>query len=131
MIADFSEFSLTNNILSHDGLGGFPACGEDFQAPLAAGFGPLVVLPGQHRAGQADDGLAARTLAREGGEGCDVLAGTRRVETPGWQPVATTEASVPLHPAAVLQERGKHEPCRSLGIVSSVVPARVSRSRAR
>jgi hypothetical protein len=42
------------------GLGGFPAGGEDFQAHVAAGFGPFVVLLGQHRADQADDGVAAR-----------------------------------------------------------------------
>jgi hypothetical protein len=42
------------------GLSGFPAGGEDFQAHIAAGLGPFIVLLGQHRADQADDGLAAR-----------------------------------------------------------------------
>jgi hypothetical protein len=37
-------------ILSHICFGGLPAGGEDFQAHIAAGFGPFVVLLGQHRA---------------------------------------------------------------------------------
>jgi hypothetical protein len=35
------------------------ADGEDFQSHVAAGFGPFVVLLGQHRADQADDRVAA------------------------------------------------------------------------
>jgi hypothetical protein len=34
-------------------LAGFPAGSEDFQAHVAAGFGPFVVLLGQYRADQA------------------------------------------------------------------------------
>ena len=54
-------------------LGGFPAGGEDFQAHIAAGLGPFVVLLGQHRADQADDGLAAGEDADHVGAAADLL----------------------------------------------------------
>jgi hypothetical protein len=41
-----------------------PGCGEDFGAHIAAPFSPFVVLPGQDRAVNTDDGVA-------GGEGKD------------------------------------------------------------
>jgi hypothetical protein len=37
----------------------FAAFGEYFGAHIAAGFGPLVVLLGEHGADEADDGVAA------------------------------------------------------------------------
>ena len=50
---------LSSYILPHIGLGGFPAGGEDFQPHIAARLGPFIVLLGQHRADQADDGIPA------------------------------------------------------------------------
>ena len=52
---------------------GFPAGGEDFQAHIAAGLGPFVVLLGQHRADQADDGVAAGEDADHVGAAADFL----------------------------------------------------------
>src|SRR5262249_60114135 len=86
--------------------GGLAAGGEAFQADIAAGFGPFVVLFGQHGADEADDGVAGGEdphdvgaaadllvqpllgvvgpdlppdLAGEGGEGEDVVAGVVQV----------------------------------------------------
>src|ERR1700756_2933675 len=39
---------------------GFPAGGEYFRSHVAAGLGPLVVLLGQHRADEPDDGVPVR-----------------------------------------------------------------------
>jgi hypothetical protein len=69
----YCQSSLTSVILSRAGLGRFPAGGEDFQAHVAAGFGPFVVLLGQHRANQADDGVAAGEDADHVGAPADVL----------------------------------------------------------
>jgi hypothetical protein len=65
-MAPYCQSSLTSAILSHTGLDSFVAGGEDFQSHIAAGFGPFVVLLGQHRTDQADDGVAARR--HRGGE---------------------------------------------------------------
>jgi hypothetical protein len=46
-------------VLFGAGLGWFadgPGAGEDVQSEVAAAFGPFVVLLGQDRADQADDG---------------------------------------------------------------------------
>jgi hypothetical protein len=40
-------------------LAGFLASGQDFGAHVAALFGPFVVLLGQHRTDQPDDGIPA------------------------------------------------------------------------
>src|SRR5215472_3053267 len=48
-------------------FGGFPACGEDLQPHVAARFGPFVVLLGQYRAGEADNGLAGGEDADDAG----------------------------------------------------------------
>ena len=57
----YRQSSLTSAILSHVGLHRFSAGGEyiQFQFHVAAEFGPFVVMPGQDRADQADDGAAA------------------------------------------------------------------------
>ena len=55
----YCQSSLTSAILSHIRLGGFPAGGEDFQAHIAAGLGPFVVLLGQDRADKPDDGISS------------------------------------------------------------------------
>src|SRR5215475_2414435 len=44
----YCQLSLTSVILSHIRLGSFPAGGENLQAHIAAGFGPFIVLLGQH-----------------------------------------------------------------------------------
>jgi hypothetical protein len=55
----------TNGLDCHVSIFGFGryfvslAGGEDFRAQVAAGLGPFIVLLGQHRAGKADDGIAA------------------------------------------------------------------------
>jgi hypothetical protein len=38
------------------------ALGEDVETQVAAGFGPLVLLPGQHGADQADEGVGVGKL---------------------------------------------------------------------
>jgi hypothetical protein len=55
----YCQSGLTGCILPQIGLDGFPACGEDFEAHVAARFGPFIVRLGQHRADQADDGVVA------------------------------------------------------------------------
>ena len=55
------------------GLYRFTADGEDFQSHVAAGFGPFVVLLGQHRADQADDRVAAGEDADHVGAAPDLL----------------------------------------------------------
>ena len=67
------QSSLTSAILSHIRLDGFAAGGEDFQSHVAAGFGPFIVLLGQHRADQADDGVAAGEDADHVGPAADLL----------------------------------------------------------
>jgi hypothetical protein len=47
--------------------GGFPAGGQYFRSHVAAGFDPLVVLLGEHRADEADDGVAVREDADDVG----------------------------------------------------------------
>jgi len=56
----YRQSSLTSAILPHIGPDRFAAGGEYFQSHVAARFGPFVVLLGQHRADQPDDGVAAR-----------------------------------------------------------------------
>jgi hypothetical protein len=56
---------------------------------------------------------------------------TRRAETPSRQLVATTEASARSARRRCFRNDGKYDPARSLGIASSIVPARVSHSRRR
>ena len=56
---------------------------------------------------------------------------TRRVETPSKYDVATTEASARSARRRCSRNPGKYDPWRSLGIASSIVPARVSHSRRR
>ena len=56
---------------------------------------------------------------------------TRRVETPSRYDVATTEASARSARRRCSRNAGKYDPCRSFGIASSIVPARVSHSRRR
>ncbi len=53
------QSSLTRNILFFSRFGGFTAGGEYFRSHIAAGFGPFVVLLGQHGADEADDGVTA------------------------------------------------------------------------
>src|SRR5450755_652790 len=60
----YCQFNLTSIILSHSGASGFPAGGEDFQSHVAARLGPFVILLGQDRADQADDGVAAHQPGR-------------------------------------------------------------------
>jgi hypothetical protein len=69
----YCQFSLTSIILPPIGLGGFPACGEDFQAHVPAGLGPFVVLLGQDGADEADDGVAAGEDADYVGAAPDLL----------------------------------------------------------
>jgi hypothetical protein len=51
----------------------FAAGDEDFQSHVAAGFGPFVVLLGQHRADQADDRVTAGEDAHHVGAAPDLL----------------------------------------------------------
>ncbi len=46
--------------------------GEDLQADVAANVGPLVVLLSQHRADEADEGLAVREHADDVGAPADL-----------------------------------------------------------
>jgi hypothetical protein len=56
------------------GDGGDAGPGEDFQAEVAAAFGPLVVLLGQDRADQADQGVAVGEDADHVGAAADLPA---------------------------------------------------------
>ena len=49
-----------------------PAVGEDFQADVAALFGPFVVLPGEHGADEPDQGVAVGEDADDVGAAADL-----------------------------------------------------------
>src|SRR6185437_5604759 len=69
----YRQSSLTSYILPHIEPDGFPAGGEDFQPHIAARLSPFIVLLGQHRADQADDGVAAGEDADHVGAAPDLL----------------------------------------------------------
>jgi hypothetical protein len=69
----YRQSRLTSYILSHIRAGGLAAGGEDFEAHIPAGLGPFIVLLGQHRADQADTGVAAGEDARHVGAAADLL----------------------------------------------------------
>ncbi len=73
----YCQSSLTSAILPHIRLGRLAAGGEDFQSHVAAGFGPFIVLLGQHRADQADDRVAAGEDADHVGSGPSMSTAAR------------------------------------------------------
>jgi hypothetical protein len=88
------QSSLTSYILSHIGPGSFPAGDEYFQSHIAAGLGPFVVLLGQDRADEADDGAAAGEDADHIGSPADFLVEPfLRVAGPDLAPDLTGEGS--------------------------------------
>jgi hypothetical protein len=83
----YCQSSLTDVILSQVGLDRFAACGENFQSHVAAGLGQFIVLLGQHRADQADDGVAAGEDAHHIGPSPDLFV--RQIEDCWPRPGAT------------------------------------------
>jgi hypothetical protein len=63
---------ITGKVSSVSGCG-FPAGGDYFRPHLATGSGQLVVLLGQDRSGEPDDGVSGREDARDVGPPADLL----------------------------------------------------------
>ena len=66
-----------------------------------------------------------------GSEVANVTLSPGDVRRPSRYDVATTEASTRSARRRCSRNAGKYDPCRSLGMASSIVPARVSQSRRR
>jgi hypothetical protein len=83
------------------------AGGEDFRSHVPAGLGPFIVLLGQHGTDEADDGVAAGKDAHDVGPPADLLVQTARVVAPDLAPDLAREGGEGQDVVAgVVQVRG-------------------------
>jgi hypothetical protein len=90
-----TQSSIISFLLSHLRLGGFAAGGEYLGSRVAAGFGPFVVLLGEHGTGEADASAATTQVCwarSEAGPDCSRMVQTS-VDTRGYANLGTRASS--------------------------------------